>query len=405
MKSGSSRNEFKDLDAVIGRVTVYSTAAAVIGLSLCVAGYFAAPDRFYSAWLIAFIYWQGIAIGSLALTLIHGMTGGQWGIVIRRVLESAFQTLPLLSAASLPILLGVGAIYAWADPEFVEHHHTLAAKSNYLNVDGFQLRGVMYFLIWIIISWVLLSMSPTQEPDSDTERAATRQRNSAIAFILYGFTATLAAVDWVVSLEPEWYSTMYGLIHIAGQGVMGLSWSILIATSLRTIRPWSKSITPERLNDLGNLLLAAVMFWAYCHFFQFLVIWCGNLPEENVWYVHRSRNGWQYLIMILFAFDFAVPFLLLLWRARKRRPADLGRIAAALLVMRYIELYWLIVPGFAERRSTVSVHWLDLAAFIALGGLWVTLFSLRLACYARIPIEHPELKDAIHERGHKPVIV
>lgn len=404
MKSGSSRNDFHDLDAFVSRVTGYSTVVAVVGLLLCVAGYIVAPNRFYSAWMIAFIYWLGITMGSLALTMIHGMTGGQWGIVIRRSLESAFHTLPLILIASLPIMFGVGAIYEWANPEFVQHHHALAAKSRYLNVDGFHLRAIAYFLIWLAASWLLLRMSPTYEPDPDTERGAARQRNSAIAFIMYGFTATLAAVDWVMSLEPEWYSTMYGLIHIAGQGVTGLSWSIVIATSLRTMKPWSKAITAERLNDLGNLLLASVMFWAYCHFFQFLVIWCGNLPEENVWYVHRSRNGWQYLIMILFAFDFAAPFLLLLWRTRKRQAADLGRIAIALLVMRYIELYWLIVPGFEERRPALSFHWLDPVAFLALGGAWVTLFFWRLNRYARIPIDHPELKDTLHERGHKPVI-
>ena len=218
---------------------------------------------------------------------------------------------------------------------------------------------------------------------------------------------TLASVDWVMSLDPEWYSTMYGLIHIAGQAVSGLSLALVVVVALREFAPWSQIVTPVRLNDLGNLLLAAVMFWAYCSFFQYLVIWMGNLPEENVWYVHRSQGGWQFLAMCLAGLHFAVPFLLLLSRQQKRQGHDIGRIALGLLLMRYADLYWLIVPGFQRGKSDhhkITFHWLDLAALMAIGGAWLAVFSWRLSARVRLPMYDPDLKERVDERsGHAAV--
>ena len=213
---------------------------------------------------------------------------------------------------------------------------------------------------------------------------------------------TLAAVDWVMSLEPEWYSTMYGLIHMAGQAVSGLSLSLVVVVALAKFEPWSHIVTPVRRNDLGNLLLAAVMFWAYCSFFQYLVIWSGNLPEENVWYVHRSRGGWESLAMGLAGLHFAAPFLLLLSRQMKRQATDIGRIALLLLVMRYLDLYWLIVPGFERAGSGVhglTFHWLDLAALGAIGGAWLAVFSWRLSARVRLPMFDPDVTEVVDERS------
>ena len=285
---------------------------------------------------------------------------GRMGRAIRRVVEAGYQTLPLMALLFAPLWLGVARIYQWADPEIVQSTRRLARKSAYLNVAGFQARAIVYFAVWIAILLLLNFSSPGDERAADSPRARRLQTTSGLAFIAFGFTFTLAAVDWLMSLEPDWYSTMYGLIHIGGQAVSGLSFALIVVVALGEFEPWSQIVTPSRLNDLGSLLLAAVMFWAYVSFFQYLVIWSGNLPEENTWYVHRSRGGWQYVALGLMALHFAVPFLLLLSRRLKRQRISLFRIAALLLVMRYVDLYWIIVPGFqrgSEGAAGFTLHW------------------------------------------------
>ena len=384
------------------RLRLAGMVVAGVGGVLCAVGWVAAPEQFFPAWLTAWFYWLGIALGCLVMAFVHGMTGGGWGRAIRRIIEAGFQTLPLLAIFFVPVWLGVGRIYQWADPEELHRHAAIARKAGYLNVGGFQVRAVIYFFLWMAITWLIGRSSPNDEPVIDSDRSRRLQRHSGMCFIAYGVTMTLAAVDWVMSLEPEWYSTMYGLIHMAGQAVSGLSLALVVAAVFCNGEPWSKSLNSARLNDLGNLLLAAVMFWAYCSFFQYLVIWSGNLPEENVWYVHRSRGGWQYLAMILAGLHFVVPFLLLLSRQLKRQAADLGRIALLLLVMRYADLYWLIVPGFdhgASGRHGFAFHWLDLAAMAAIGGAWLAVFAWRLSVCVRFPIYDPDLTEAAHARS------
>lgn len=389
------------------RLRLAGLALAGAGGALSLYGWISLPERFYPAWLTAYWYWLGMALGCLAMTLVHGMSGGGWGRTIRRVVEAGYQTLPLLALMFVPLWLGAGRIYEWADPEALRQHESIARKAGYLNVGGFQMRAVIYFLVWMAIGWVIGRSSPNEEPQLESVRSQRLQRHSGLGFIAYGVTMTLASVDWIMSLEPEWYSTMYGLIHIAGQAVSGLSLALIVVVVLREFAPWSQSVTPVRLNDLGNLLLAAVMFWAYCSFFQYLVVWMGNLPEENVWYVHRSRGGWQYLAMGLAALHFAAPFLLLLSRHLKRQGTDLCRVAVGLLFMRYVDLYWLIVPGFQRGKSSsreLTFHWLDVAALAAIGGAWLVVFSWRLAAQARLPMYDPDSKETVDARTDHAVV-
>jgi hypothetical protein len=384
------------------RLRLVGIILAATGGAVSLYGWFYLPERFYPAWLTAWFYWLGMTLGCLVMALLHGMTGGAWGRAIRRVIEAGYQTLPLLALLFVPIWLAAGRIYEWADPEALRQHETLARKAGYLNVGGFQVRAIIYIVAWMAITWVLDRASPNDEPRLESPRSQRLQRRSGLCFIVYGVTMTLAAVDWVMSLEPEWYSTMYGLIHMAGQAVSGLSLSLVVVVALAKFEPWLHIVTPARRNDLGNLLLAAVMFWAYCSFFQYLVIWSGNLPEENVWYVHRSRGGWEYLAMGLAGLHFAAPFLLLLSRQMKRQATDICRIALLLLFMRYLDLYWLIVPGFEREGSGVhglTFHWLDLAALGAIGGAWLAVFSWRLSARVRLPMFDPELTEAVDERS------
>jgi hypothetical protein len=371
--------------------------AAVAGIA-CAIGYLVIRQRFYPAYLTAYLYFLAIALGCLALSLVHGMTGGGWGRSIRRVIEAGYETLPLMAILFVPIWMGASQIYPWADPEEVGSHPVLARKAGYLNLTGFHLRAIIYFALWVAATWVLNRSSPNEERSLDSPRSRRLQRDSGLGFIMYGVTCTLAAVDWVMSLEPEWYSTMYGLIQMAGQGVSGLSFALIVVVALRSFEPWSQLISPDRLNDLGNLLLAAVMFWAYCSYFQYLVIWSGNLPEENIWYVHRSQGGWQLLAPLLMALHFAVPFLLLLSRRMKRQSTDLARIAGLLLAVRYVDLYWQTVPGFRDSAASsrgLAPHWLDLAAFAAVGGAWLAVFAWRLSARAQLPLYDPELHEVV----------
>ncbi|HEV3022224.1 MAG TPA: hypothetical protein VGX76_07140, partial [Pirellulales bacterium] len=297
-----------------------------------------------------------------------------------------------------PLYRDVPVIYEWAETGAMEHNALLARKAGYLNVDGFHTRAAICFAVWIAIIVLLNASSPNEQPGGATRRLRRLQRTSGLGFIAYGLTLTVAAVDWVMSLEPEWYSTMYGVLYLAGQAVSGLSLALVTVMALGRFAPWLQLVTARRLNDLGNLLLAFVMFWAYVSFFQYLIIWSGNLPEENVWYLHRSAGGWQYLAAGLMGLHFAVPFLLLLSRRMKRQATNLGRIAVLLLVMRYVDLYWLIVPGFQSGESGprgLTVHWLDVAAWAAIGGAWLAMFAWRLSARARLPIYDPDLKEAV----------
>ncbi len=396
-----------ELAARLNRWRLAGVVLAVAGGMPCVYGWAAFPEQFYAAWITAYFYWLAMSMGCLGMALVHGISGGAWGRATRRVLEAGFQTLPLMALLFLPIGLDVTRIYKWCNAEFVREHASVAAKADYLNVDAFRIRALLYLAAWLTIAWVLTRSAPNDEPRLESERNLRLQRRSGLCFVIYGFTMTLACVDWLMSLEPEWYSTMYGLIHIAGQGVSGLAFAVIVVAALREYEPWSRIITPARLNDLGNLLLAGVMFWAYCSFFQYLVIWSGNLPDENMWYVRRSQHGWQHLALALMVLHFAAPLLLLLSRRFKRHSLYLGRIALLLLAMRYADLFWLIVPGFQGAESTPrgpNLHWLDLAALIAIGGAWLCVFSWRLSARVRVPLFDPGITETTDERTGCPAV-
>ena len=396
-----------ELTAYLRRVGLGALVVAIFGSAASAYGYSNLNEQFYSAYLTAYLYWLGVALGCMGVAMLHGLTGGAWGLAIRRVIEAGYETLPLLALLFAPLWLNVERIYTWADPEVMRHNELLARKAGYLNVNGFHGRAIVYFVAWIAIAGLLNLASPNDNPDGESTRASRLQRTSALGFIAYGLTITLAAVDWVMSLEPEWYSTMYGVLYMGGQAVSGMSFALVVVLALGKFEPWSRSVTAQRRNDLGNLLLTFVMFWAYVAFMQYLIIWSGNLPDENVWYLHRSTGGWQYLVMSLMGLHFAAPFLLLLSRNLKRQAAGIFRVAVLLLVMRYVDLYWLVVPGFQRGGSGtggLAFHWLDLAALAAIGGAWLTMFAWRLLARVKLPIYDPELTEAIDEpRGRTAV--
>ncbi len=354
------------------------------------------PRQFFQSYLVAYNFWLGTGLGSLVLLMVQHVTGGRWGLVIRRVLESGSRTLGLLALLFVPVLLGawVGGLYLWVNPG---NDEDLQHKAAYLNVPWFLGRAVAYFVIWLAIAHVLNRWSRQQ--DDDAAFPARRFRLlSGPGLVLYGLTITFASIDWVMSLNPHWYSTIYPPLFATSQVLNGLAFAITIFVLLAAHRPLSETLDPQLLRDLGNLLLAFVMLWTYMSFCQFLLIWVGNLPEETPWYLLRGRPYWWLVPLALFLLNFAVPFLLLLQRGVKESPRRLARVAVLILVMRFLDIFWWVEPTYSHEGQ--YFYWLlDLAAWAAVGGVWVWLFLGQLRQRPLLPA-HDALLPAVLNPAH-----
>lgn len=377
----------------LARVRSGALVVGIIAAAACGAGAYFQPAEFYSAWLIACLFWWGISLGSLAIAMIHHLTGGAWGLAIRRILEAAYSLFPLMAMLFTPILFGLPTLYVWAREEHAAGQSQPPAHW-YLNRHDYQFRAACYFVVWTLLALCLNAISA----GTTTDVLARRRRLALISgpgLIIWGLSVTFAAIDWAMSLEPHWFSSSYGVLLASGQGVAALSMALIVLVLLRELPPWSSLGTPAILNDLGNFLLAFVMFWAYIAFTQYLIIWSGNLPEEATWYLHRSAGGWEWIALALAAFHFAVPFLLLLGRENKRQPRRVLAVAGLLLAMRLIDLHWLVTPAFSPQRFVVS--WLNLAAPLAVGGLWLAAFAWRLEIRATLPVDLSSDSESPHD--------
>jgi hypothetical protein len=368
-----------------------------IGLLACIVGGFADPERFFRSYLFAYVYWAGIAIGSLAIIMLHHLSGGAWGMMIRRLLEAATRTLPLVAALFLPLVLGIRPLYEWAQPEVVETDKILQFKAAYLNVPFFLLRTVFYFSCWIALAHFLNRWSRQQDETGDPALAGKMETLSGPGLVLFGATVTFASFDWVMSLEPHWFSTVFGLSFMVGQVLTAFPFAIAVTAYLAGRKPLSEAVTPGHFQDLGKLTLAFVMLWAYLSFSQFLIIWSGNLPEETPYYLKRLTGGWQFFQLALILFHFALPFFLLLSRSLKRSSAKLVKVAGLILLMRFVDLYMQILP--AGHHAELHFSWMDLAAPIGIGGLWLSAFLRQLENRPVLPVRDPHFAEAL-ESGH-----
>jgi hypothetical protein len=360
------------------------------GVVLCGVGGLLNPTQFFRSYLLAYLFWLGIPLGSLAILMLHHLVGGAWGAVIRRVLESATRTLPLLVLLFVPLLFGLHELYSWARPEAVVNDVLLQRKSQYLNIPFFVLRSAGYLAIWLAMSYLLNRWSLAQDQTAADPFERRMRLLSGPGLVLYVLTATFAAVDWAMSLEPHWFSTIYGILVIVGQLLATLAFAVLVAALLAETPPLSEVISSAHFHDLGNLLLAFVMLWAYMAISQFLIIWAGNLPEEITWYIHRTQGGWEWVGLALVLFYFTLPFLLLLSRGIKQRAQLLAWVAAGILVMHAVDLFWLVVPAF--QPAGISLHWMDVVAVLGIGGLWMAVFIWQLGGRALLPVHDPGLQ-------------
>jgi hypothetical protein len=373
-----------------------SLIVGVVGAVLCLVGAIipSQTDQFLRGYLIAYMFWLGLTLGCLALLMVQFLSGGLAFLAVRRVLEASAKALPLMFVLFLPILLGRHHLYEWMnDPALTPRN------SWYLNTPGWVIRWLVYFAIWGGLAFVLLKRADRQ--DSPLTVQPRFQGLSGLGLVLYSLTVSFAAVDWVMSLDPHWGSTMYGLIFIAGQGLSTLSFCVVMLTVLTRYSPYRDFIKPMQFHDLGKLMLAFVMLFAYFSFSQWLIIWAGNLPEEIGWYLNRIRGGWGVVALIIILFHFALPFALLLSRELKRAGRRLIGLAIFLMFMRVVDIYWYVVPNFAHARGNFYFSIWYLVAPLAMGGLWLTYFFYNLRKRLLLPLYEPQLPNLLHQgSGH-----
>jgi hypothetical protein len=369
----------------------------VVGLVVCGLGYAADHHQFMRSYLMAFVFWVGIGLGSMALAMIAHLSGGAWGVVARRIFEASSRTVPLMAVLFLPVALGLKDLYLWAQPEAVAADPILQHKEPYLNVGFFLARTLLYFAIWTGMAWALSTWSRRQDEGADT--GLRMQRLSGGGLLVYAITVFFMSVDWIMSLDPHWFSTIYGMLFMVGQGLSALAFTIAVVVLLARTEPFAHVIGPNHLHDLGKLTFAFVMLWAYLTFSQFLIVWSANLPEEIPWYLTRMQHGWGWIGLLLIFGHFFLPFFILLNRDIKRNGRLLLGVAVFILVIRFVDIFWLIGPPHGQEGMVV--HWLDVAAPIGLGGVVVAWFLWQLAQVPLIPVREPYLQEAVeHGRGH-----
>ncbi len=361
-----------------------------LSLVSVIGGFFSA-NEFFRSYLMSYLFWLGLALGSMAIVMLQYLTGGAWGVVTRRTFESATRTLPLLALLFIPIAIGIPTLYDWANSNIVRADDVLQHRSPYMNPVMFVVRAAIYFTIWIGFMYLLNRWSAEQD-----ERGGLSERLAALSapgLILYVFTVTFASVDWAESLETHWSSTMWGFLFVARQGLTAMAFGIIALTLLSQRKPLAGSITPAHFHDLGKLLLMFVMLWAYFAFSELVIVWTGNLTDEIPWYLKRFSTSWGWLGVLLIIFQFVIPFLLLLSRSLKRNPWLLSGVVALVLFMRFVDLMWIVMPGYY--REGFRLHWLNISVPIAMGGLWLGAFLSQLGKLPLLPLQAPNLQQAL----------
>jgi hypothetical protein len=404
-----SAPEYKAPESV-GRLEQRALVLGVLGVVGCVAGWVMNSAAFYRAYLVAFLLVLGWSLGSLGLLMMQHLTGGHWGILIRRPLEAATRVLWLLPVLFIPLIFGMSSLYSthsvdgevrvgWLDaPKGAAEGHLSDLQHWYLTVNGFRLRPILYFGVWIFLMWLFNRMSRQQ--DANREDRALRARLKFWAgpgILLYVFGMTFAAVDWAMSLSPHWASTIYGFLFVAGQAISAMSLMILVVVMCSHAEPFSHFIQKRHLHDLGKLLFAFNMLWGYFGFSQLLIIWAGNQPEEISFYKSRLYGGWGVVAVMVLVLHFFIPFFALLSRDLKRNQALLPKIALWLIAMRCLDLFWLTRPEFTSHA--LPTLW-DFAAVLALGGIWLWFFAKQLKQQPLLPLGEPELAEAIANHEH-----
>jgi hypothetical protein len=375
------------------RIPAAGAVAAVLGLAACAVLGAANPKQFYFSWLVSFLFFLSLALGGLFFVLIQYAVQGGWGIVLRRIGETAFATIPLMAALFVPLVLGLHDLYEWTHADAVAHDALLRWKQPFLNVPFFLIRAVVYFGCWSAIAMLYYRLSRGQDVTGDPMVSARLRRLAGPSIIVLGITQTFASIDWIMSLTPHWYSTMFGVYFFAGAFVGFIALLSVVAVAMQRAGLLDMVINAEHLHDVGKLLFAFTAFWAYIAFSQFFLIWYANIPEETIWYRARLTGSWQTVSMLLLVGHFVVPFFYLMGRSVKRRGLTLAAGGTWLLAMHFVDLYWLVMPTL--HADGVRVSLLDVAAFLAIGGCFEGAAGWLLRRQALVPLGDPRLPESL----------
>ncbi len=385
---------------IVKKLSRRSLVVGVVFSAIALVSIFAlkdGQDEFYRAYLGGFMLWLGIALGSMAIIMIRHLTGGGWGVVIRRLQGAAMRTLPLLAILFLPIILGMHRLYIWARPlELVTdkhlREHLADITRTYLTTSGFVWRAVFYFAIWNLLSFLLSKWSKEGDNPGAPDNTNRFKAVAGPGLILYGFTVSFAAIDWIMSLDPSWISTIFRLVVLIGQVLAAMCFAVVVERILFNYKPMSEMLKPDFVQDHGKWMLAFTMVWAYFNYSQWLIIWAGDLPSEITYYLRRLNGGWGYVGLIIVVFHFAIPFSILLSRSFKRDIGKLAWLAAWLLLMRYLDLYWIIEPNFSQ---TFKLTLADVVVPVGIGGLWLAYFFYNLAALPLLPAYDPSAEEVL----------
>jgi hypothetical protein len=384
-------------DAVSERLGRWQRTSLLIGIAgvlLAITGFLFDREQALRSYLFAYLYWMGMGLGSMGILLLHHTVGGKWGMVIRRMCEAGARTLPYMAILLIPVLLSVPTLYPWARPD-AAHDANIQAKAGYLNVPFFLARAVFYFLIWTFYACRLSKWSAEQDRTGDESLIGKMRAVSAPGLVLFTFVTTFAFIDWVMSLEPHWFSTIYGVMFLVGEVLETFAFVIALVIVLSRQSPLKEYVTTQHLHDLGNMMFAFMVLWAYLSFSQFLITWAGNLPDETPWYLRRLRGGWGWFALSLVVFHFATPFVLLLMRKTKRQAARLYKVCVLMIAIRLVDVYWVVKPAFYNEQ--LHIDWTDFVMPVAIGGLWMGLFFWQLKSRPLVPMRDPRLQGAPRE--------
>lgn len=376
----------------------FGMIAGVLGVVLAVAGFLmSGADRFFQAYLVAYTFWMSVVLGSLALLMVQHLSGGVWGLILRRPFEAAVRTLPYMAVLFLPIAFGMHSIFEWARPE-AANDPIISQKALYLNVPFFLARQAFYFLVWSTIGLLLSKWSNEHDRTGDPALVDKMSRLSGGGLLVYGLTITFAMVDWTMSINARWFSTIWGMLYAGGQGLSAFAFGIVVLLMLAQTAPLNKVLTRHHFHDLGKLMFAFLMLWAYLSFSQFLIIWSANLPEEIPHYLDRWENTWRWLSVFIVVGHFMIPYALLLSRDLKRNMGKLRIIATWILCARWADYYWHIAPEYHKDGFNFSL--LDVALPLALGGIFISLFVSQLSGRSLLPVNDAQMEKALHHHVH-----
>lgn len=378
-----------------GRFGVIALVAGLLFTLLTAVGAFTDPRMFFASWLTSFAFWTTILLGALFFVMLQHATAAVWSVVTRRAAEALSLALPVMLLCFIPLLFGLHDLYHWSHTEEVASDHLLAWKAPYLNTTFFIVRGLLFFAAWIVLAWVLHRRSVRQDVDGDVSHTLAMRKISAGGIFLFAFTVTFAGFDWLMSLNPHWYSTIFGVYVFVGGFLTSMAVLMLIFQALRGQGMLADVVGIEHHHDFGRMLFAFTVFWAYIAGSQYYLIWYANIPEETVWFLTRWENGWKPVSLALIFLHFLVPFLALLFFRVKRNALLLRIIAGLLVVMHFVDMFWIVMPTFGPG---VRFSWMHLTSALGIGGLVLSAFWLRYTAHRAVPVGDPHLADSIAHR-------